>query len=60
MKKSLDQDIDYLEKSYNIKSRQNTKKKSIFKHGNLLSYKIKDKIQDTLQDTLNKILCFYS
>ncbi len=28
MKKSLDQDIDYLEKSYNIKSRQNTKKKS--------------------------------
>ena len=43
MKNSLDQDIDYLEKSYNIKSRQNTKKKSIFKHGNLLSYKVKDK-----------------
>ena len=44
MKNSLDQDIDYLEKSYNIKSRQNRKKKSIFKHGNLLSYKIKEKI----------------
>ena len=43
MKNSLDQDIDYLEKSYNIKTRQNRKKKSIFKHGNLLSYKVKDK-----------------
>ncbi len=43
MKNSLNQDIDYLEKSYNIKTRQNRKKKSIFKHGNLLSYKVKDK-----------------
>ena len=43
MKNSLDQDIGYLEKLYNIKSRQNRRKKSIFKHGNLLSYKIKEK-----------------
>ena len=44
MNNNIDQNIDYLEKSYNIETNKTKKKKkkSIFKHRNLLSYKIKD------------------